>query len=410
MNERKLIWKYDIGENILNNYNDIVILDKIIKIRERYNDKYDKIYKERQKWYKYRCLKCGHDYLIEENNLVGYINKNNICKNCKFIKTRFNYIHPELVKILKNKSDGWKYSYGNGNVKIDVICPDCGFEKKTTPNCLNRYGFTCPICNNNFSYPEKFMRELLINFEYKIKNYKYQLTSKNCKWCDRYRYDFYFKLNGEEYIIETHGIQHYKETTGNFKELKQIIKNDNEKYNLAIQNGIKPENYIVIDCKYSDFDFIKNNIINSRLSEIFDFKNIDWIKIGNNCEKSIVKEICDYWRVHNNDGNEFISTHEIAKKYNLCHQTISRYLHKGEELGWCKYDTIEIKRRNIEKTKLNIKKIKVYLDKKIIYTFNSLRDMERRSLDVLGVKLYRKNVSKILNSETRYKGYTFKNN
>ena len=81
--------------------------------------------------------------------------------------------------------------------------------------------------------------------------------------------------------------------------LKNQQENDKNKYELAINNGIKPSNYIVIDCRYSDLDFIKNNIINSRFNKIFDLSNIDWLKIGQDSEKSIVKEVCDYWCFHN---------------------------------------------------------------------------------------------------------------
>ena len=48
--------------------------------------------------------------------------------------------------------------------------------------------------------------------------------------------------------------------------------------------------------KHEIFDYIKNNIINSELNKIFNLNNIDWITIEKECEKSKVKEICDFWR------------------------------------------------------------------------------------------------------------------
>ena len=71
--------------------------------------------------------------------------------------------------------------------------------------------------------------------------------------------------------METHGKQHYED---GFKgcggrTLEEEQQNDKNKYELAIKNGIKQQNYIVIDCSKSDLEFIKNNIINSRLNELF---------------------------------------------------------------------------------------------------------------------------------------------
>ena len=45
--------------------------------------------------------------------------------------------------------------------------------------------------------------------------------------------------------------------------------NDSFKEKLAKDNGI--EKYIVINCKESDLSYIKNNVLNSELSKIFDF-------------------------------------------------------------------------------------------------------------------------------------------
>ena len=49
----------------------------------------------------------------------------------------------------------------------------------------------------------------------KIKEY----NKKHEKWVQKYRYDFYFELNNEKYIIETHGEQHYY---NNFKNVNSL--------------------------------------------------------------------------------------------------------------------------------------------------------------------------------------------
>ena len=112
------------------------------------------------------------------------------------------------------------------------------------------------------------------------------------------------------------------------KKYPMDLTNDKNKKELAIENGIKPENYIVIDCRYSELEFIKNNILHSRLNEIFDLNNIDWIKIGQDSEKSLVKEVCDYWHLHNEINNEGLTTTDLEKVFKLGKSTIIRILQK----------------------------------------------------------------------------------
>ena len=179
--------------------------------------------------------------------------------------------------------------------------------------------------------------ELLINNK-QSESFITQFSKTNAKWCDKYRYDFYFKKDNEEYIIETHGMQHYKESGFN-RSLEEEQINDKNKKELALNNGIKPRNYIVIDCRYSGLEYIKNSIINSRLSELFNLNEIDWIKIGQNSEKNLVKEVCNYWRIHNDINNEGLTTGDLGKVFNHDCSIIRGWLKKGRELNWCNYKT-----------------------------------------------------------------------
>ena len=160
-------------------------------------------------------------------------------------------------------------------------------------------------------------------------NLIFQLSKKHLKWCKNYKYDFYFKLDSEEYIVETHGIQHYINSRRG-RSLKEEQENDKYKYELAISNGIKPENYIVIDCRKSESEWIKNSILNSRLNEIFNLNNIKWIECEEYALKNIVKEVCDYY-------NKDYSIEEIEDITKINKQTIYNHLRKGAKIGICKY-------------------------------------------------------------------------
>ena len=158
-------------------------------------------------------------------------------------------------------------------------------------------GLSC-FCNDGISYVEKFMYNALKQLDIKFST---QLSKTVFKWCDKYRYDFYFEYNNKQYICEINGLQHYEESFKNVKSnrnrrtLKEEQKNDKLKKELALKNDIKEDNYIVIDCRYSELEWIKEHILNSNLAKIFDLSNIDWLKCHEFACCTRVKEACDLW-------------------------------------------------------------------------------------------------------------------
>ena len=329
-------FKIEIGNVFKDNKRDLTIIDRN-KILKKDGHGYNYF----QKWYKYKCNKCGYsDGWIEESKLLtikrgcSCCNGNTVIKGINDIATT----NPELVKYFVNIEDVYTHTYGS-NKKVKIKCPDCGFEKEIKICDLYRHGFLCNKCSDGISYPEKIMcnllDELLINNK-QSESFITQFSKTNAKWCDKYRYDFYFKKDNEEYIVETHGMQHYKESGFN-RSLEEEKLNDRNKKELAIKNGIKPENYIAIDCRYSELEYIKNNIINSRLNEIFNLNEVDWIKIGQDSEKNLVKEVCDYWKLHNNINNEILKPTNLVSIFKIRYCTIIKYLNKGNKLNWCKY-------------------------------------------------------------------------
>lgn len=152
---------------------------------------------------------------------------------------------------------------------------------------------------------------------------------KSISWSNNKRYDFYI----EKYnlIIETHGEQHYdknKQWNGNTIETERL--NDEDKFNMAISNGI--ESYIVLDCRKSDGSYIKNSILNSDLSKLFDLSQVDWNKCERDSYKSNIVKSCDLW----NCGLH--STKDIASQLHLNRVTVINYLNKGAKYGICDYN------------------------------------------------------------------------
>lgn len=298
----------------------------------------------------WQCEK-GHEW---ETSIAGRVTKNTHCPICSNNQILIGYndlwtTHPELAELLLNPEDGYKYSFGS-NVLVDWKCLTCGnITLDRSIVHTKNLGLPCPNCSDSFKMPEKIMYNTLKQLEIST------ISQKSFSWSDNKIYDFYFTHNNLNIIIETHGKQHYEETRRKgARTLKEEQANDQYKYKLAMENGI--DKYIVIDCRKSEFDFIKNNIIHSELAEIFDLSNVDWEEINYNSQKSINVEILRLW------NEEDLCCREISAIVNLNEDAVSRILRNYHELGKCEYDSFRgIKKHGLKKTN-------------VIYQFT--RDME----------------------------------
>jgi len=255
------------------------------------------------------------------------------CNLCNSISTT----HPHLVKYFVNPEDAYKYSFGSSK-KVPMKCPDCGYKKDTLISDFVRLGFSCKKCSDKIPYPEKFMFNVLEQLL--DKHFKSQLTKTTLNWCSNYMYDFY--LDDINCIIETHGDQHYKENEKWNMSLVDIMQNDKDKEELAKRNRI--DNYIIIDCRKSEMEWIKKNIMKSDLPKLLNFKeeDINWLKAHEWACHSLVKVMCDLW-------NSGIKISGIADIFKINSVTVRVYLKKGAELMWCNYDALEGKRINSKK-------------------------------------------------------------
>jgi len=288
-----------------------------------------------KKGYWFKCLEHP-EHESELKNISSFTSDssgvNLQCIQCNSISNT----NPELIKYLINKEDAHKYSMGSTKIQLPIKCPDCGYEKKKTMGDLKRQGFCCPKCSDGKSYPEKFFfnfLEQLLN-----KNFKTQLSKKTFKWCGKYKYDFYIiEING---ICEVGGLQHYEEIKGWKLSLEEVQENDKQKEILAKANGI--ENYIIIDCRKSNLEWIRNNIMQSKLPKLLNFKeeDIDWLKCHEAGCNNLVKITCDIW----NDG--ISNAQKISEILKLSKTTVIKYLKQGLEIGWGNYNADLERKKN----------------------------------------------------------------
>ena len=78
------------------------------------------------------------------------------------------------------------------------------------------------------------------------------------------------------------------------------------------------DNYIVIDCRYSKLEWIRESII-KELGNYFDLSNINWEKVW---EKSQKSKCIETWKLYDNG----YSVKDIAIELNLCETCVRNYI------------------------------------------------------------------------------------
>lgn len=295
------------------------------------------------KGYWLKCLENHnhHSELKDIRNLVNGKIKTVDCLQCHSIGMYLSKNFDNGIKLYwsdKNIVNPFEISYSSRK-NIYLKCPKCGEEKCITPDLFVNKGISCKKCSDGISYPERFMYNLLkqlnIDFEYQY-----------CpKWIAPKRYDFY--ISSLNCIIETHGTQHYEEIHRNgARSLQEEQENDIFKKQFAIINGIDHDHYIVIDCRQSNMNWIRGNILKSKLAILFDLSKINWNKADEESQTSLVKKVCELWNsgIHNSTN--------IGTILKLNRSTVNRYLNRGNGLGLCVYTKNLVKVYCIELDKI----------------------------------------------------------
>lgn len=334
-------WENSIGKKIEYEYNWNGELYKgVLKIVE-YDVKSQKVYFEGYE----RGMQV---YVLTRGALSGIL-------NLIWYKARW------MVDLGVSEEDAKTYTIGS-NKKIEVKCPDCGKTKRIPPNKIyERHSIQCS-CGDGIPYSEKLIENVLIQLGIK---YERQYRAN---WSQNKVYDFY--LIDYNIIIETHGEQHYEESNRG-RTLKEEQENDKLKEELALKNGI--EHYIVIDSRDSTLNWIKDNILDSELNELFDLNKVDWNKCEEYALKNKVKEVCDYYKPG-------MVTDDLAKEFGISRVTAIKYLNIGTKLNWCKYEPKKEMERGLKLGRASKRKsVLQFLDGELIKTYPSIAEAERQT-------------------------------
>lgn len=289
----------------------------------------------RVKEYHYKCLNCGNEDKIVEYSLDGaqHCGCNACCKSARKLTKGINDIPTTanwMVKYFPGGEEQASQYLKYSRAIIDFVCPDCGrIVSKPIYNVMANKGISC-VCGDSKSYPNKYMFFLLESLNIPFE------TEKNFQWLRNRFYDFYFKIDDKEYIIEMNGMQHYGrpiKKNDRYRKPEEELENDSIKEKTAIKNGI--DFYYTIDCKKSDPLYIKNSIISSELLNKLgiDYKDVDWLYCEQSASSNFVKIVCEYF-----SKNPKLSVKKVAEHFKIQPAYAGKYLHTGNKYGWCKFD------------------------------------------------------------------------
>jgi transposase len=385
-------FKLDIGSEYKDNNRDLIITERMgISCINN------------SKSYRVTCRKCGWtNGIISESDLIR--GRGCSCCNGKTIVEGINDIPttaPWMVKYFQGGHDEAKLYAKLSNIKIFPICPDCRRVKDNAISISQIYirkSIGCR-CGDGKSYPEKFIASTFDQL-----NTKY-VWGYSPEWLrgykgSKYLAEFDFLLTDYNIIVECDGgLGHNKKAFGDesFESVEETRLKDEWKDEMASQNGFK---VVRINADESTLEYMKNNISIS-LGSIINMQNINWIKCDSDAQKNIIKNVCIAYQ-----NNQWSKIETIAEEFNIGRNTVTMYLKKGSQHGWCEYNTDNSRQRWIRNLQLSkIYPISIYRNDSLIAVYPSLKELIRRSEKEYKVKFSRGGVKRSMKFKTLYKGY-----
>lgn len=338
-NKRKIHFKYEIGERVIDENKDLTILARKIE--------HTKQKKQYIKSYKIKCNKCGFD----SNHSSYYVNGKYLneywlpergkfscpccCKPTKIIQFGVNSIFDTdkwMVKYFVDKELPKKITSGGTGIKRLVECPYCHERKyKTVAEIHRDHSIGC-LCSRGKSFYERCFGNICQQLS---EQFGYQFDSEiSPDWCifpdyltgqqRSGRYDFQPDISLNLYV-ELDGDFHRENNKLSGQTLLESNYIDKQKDRLADINGFSVIR-IICDSKTT----FKNNVINN-ISQYFDLSNVDFKKAFEFAEGKFFQDIC-------NDKNNGLTIKQISEKYHVSMDLIRRRIKLGKKLGKCDYN------------------------------------------------------------------------
>ena len=291
------------------------------------------------------CQEKDYHNYDKEGNRVGYETScNSFSKGCKcgycgknktHWKDSLAYNYPKVAKMIAIKENNLTFEdcYNIApfsSKKFYFKCNECEniSSKLLKLNNITRRGYSCEFCSDGVSIPNKFMNNLLTQLNVDFKHEYSPCYFKNSKRID-------FLLIDYNIIIEMDG--GYGNHTREYDYWRDFL---NMKYGgyKTIRIDLKDDNRY----KKDTFNYIKEQIVDSELSNIFNLDNINWELAWEESQNSLCVKTWKLW----NSGIHDVS--KLSLIIGVNRGTIRIYLKRGSECKKCNYTKEEsIKDRNL---------------------------------------------------------------
>ncbi|WP_026664871.1 hypothetical protein [Butyrivibrio sp. FC2001] len=296
---------------------------------------------------------CGFVYSPRANEILRGREKCPVCNKNTRINTTES-VREKLKRAGSNFLLAEEYVVGKESHKVK--CKECGGISELRISDILSGNIKCPICGDGTSYPEKFFEAFL---DFLGEKYIRQYSSKYAKWCCGYKYDFY--LPNRNWIIEVNGAQHYEDAWNSYEDTHS---NDLKKQKTAMKNGI--DKYIVIDCRYSVMEYIRDKIEKSELS-VLGLDSVSWKKCDLEAKKSRHMKIIKAF----NDGADY---YEILERFGISSACYYKIMIPASKSGLLNRDYKRGKSKvSASITKRNCKKVMCIETKEV---FSSIMEAE----------------------------------
>lgn len=221
-----------------------------------------------------KCIECNNVWNLS-HAYEALFNRGNGCPYCngEIIKKGFNSLgdlRPDLIPFFIDKELPYTL-FPYSHKKVELKCPNCGETRLMEVCALTNYGFNCQICGSAVSLPNRVIRSIIINNKNEIDDYSFEYGKTIL---DGQALDVYFVKNGIKYAIEMQGRQHDKSATKSFYRDTEY---DIDYYDELKRQKLKELGVIEIEieCNKTNMEYIKQKILDSKLSDILNLSNID---------------------------------------------------------------------------------------------------------------------------------------
>ena len=270
-------------------------------------------------------MTCANFYNGEK---CGYCNDNHKTHWKDSLGYKYSHI-AKMIAIKENDltfEDTFYINCGSGQY-FYFKCNKCGkvSDKKLSIYQVTKYDYSCQHCSDKISIPNKILRQISkqLNLDW---NFEYTSIWLEDKRLDGYDDNLKIAIEMDAEYQENH--------KGERKEV------DSWKDEQCLKHGIYTIRINLMNTKEyqnNKFYYIKQQILNSPLNQIYDLSKIDWKLAWEESQDSLVIKA---WELYNNRYN----IDKISEILNLDKSTIYRYLKRGAECGKCNY--VGYKRNN----------------------------------------------------------------